>query len=395
MMKVRPHKRISISIILFLILLALSVLLILPSMIDRNMNLVTDHPVFKTSMAAKEFHKTLIVGDWHADSTLWNRNLMKEYDYGHVDIPRLQQGNVALQMFTTVTKSPAGQNYNSNKSNARDNITALAIVQRWPVKTWTSLYERAIYQSSKIHTLAKKYPDNFMLIKSQEDLELFLSKRINNSEMIGGLIGTEGSHALDGDITNIKNLYDHGFRMMSLQHFFDNKLGGSLHGITNEGLTDFGTLAILEMLRLNIIIDVSHSSENVVKDVLKISNKPIVVSHTGFDGYCKSPRNISDDLMIEIAKKGGLIGVGFWDAAICDNTPKSVAEAIIFGVNLIGAEHVALGSDFDGTITPGFDTSELEAITYELLDQGLSKSEIRKVMGENMLAFLKANLPKE
>jgi len=298
-------------------------------------------------------------------------------------------------MFTTVTKSPAGQNYNSNKSNARDNITALAIVQRWPVKTWTSLYERAIYQSSKIHTLAKKYPDNFMLIKSQEDLELFLSKRINNSEMVGGLIGTEGSHALDGDITNIKNLYDHGFRMMSLQHFFDNKLGGSLHGITNEGLTDFGTQAILEMLRLNIIIDVSHSSENVVKDVLKISNKPIVVSHTGFDGYCKSPRNISDDLMIEIAKKGGLIGVGFWDAAICDNTPKSVAEAIIFGVNLIGAEHVALGSDFDGTITPGFDTSELEAITYELLDQGLSKSEIRKVMGENMLAFLKANLPKE
>jgi len=394
-MKVKPHKRISISIILFLILLALSVLLILPSMIDRNMNLVTDHPVFKTSMAAKEFNKTLIVGDWHADSTLWNRDLMQEYDYGHVDIPRLQQGNVALQMFTTVTKSPAGQNYNSNKSNARDNITALAIVQRWPVKTWTSLYERAIYQSSKIHTLAKKYPDNFMLIKSQEDLELFLSKRINNSEMIGGLIGTEGSHALDGDITNIKNLYDHGFRMMSLQHFFDNKLGGSLHGITNEGLTDFGIQAILEMLRLNIIIDVSHSSENVVKDVLKISNKPIVVSHTGFDGYCKSPRNISDDLMIEIAKKGGLIGVGFWDAAICDNTPKSVAEAIIFGVNLIGAEHVALGSDFDGTITPGFDTSELEAITYELLDQGLSKSEIRKVMGENMLAFLKANLPKE
>ena len=182
--------------------------------------------------------------------------------------------------------------------------------------------------------------------------------------------------------------------MMSLQHFFDNKLGGSLHGTSGAGLTEFGRQAIDEMQRLDIIIDVSHSSENVVKDVLSISNQPLVISHTGFNGYCKSPRNISDSLMIEIAEKGGLIGVGFWDAAVCDNTPRTVAEAIIYGIGLIGAEHVALGSDFDGTITPGFDTSELVAITHELLELGLGKEEIRKVMGENMLSFLQDNLPK-
>ena len=147
------------------------------------------------------------------------------------------------------------------------------------------------------------------------------------------------------------------------------------------------------MIRLSIIIDVSHSSENVVRDVLDISTQPIVVSHTGFNGYCNSPRNISDDLMEAIAEKGGLIGVGFWDGAVCDNTPKSVAEAIRYGINLIGEDHVALGSDFDGTITPGFDSSELVAITHELLELGLSDLQIQKVMGNNMLVFLQQNLP--
>lgn len=382
-------------IILFLVIIFFTLaLFLLPSILDKNMNPVTEHAPYIVSDKAKQMHKSLIVGDWHADSALWNRDLKKTYDYGHVDIPRLQKGNVALQMFTTVTKSPAGQNYTKNSSDSRDNITALAIVQMWPIRTWFSLYERAIFQSNKIRSLAKRDPNNFMLIESRNDLDIFLSKRKNNPELVGGLIGTEGSHALDGSIDNIERLYKNGFRMMSLQHFFDNKLGGSLHGTSGNGLTEFGIKAINEMMRLDIIIDLSHSSQQVVKDVLKISDQPLVISHTGFNGHCKSPRNISDALMKEIASKGGLIAVGFWDAAICDNTPKVVAEAINFGINLIGVDHVSLGSDFDGTIEPGFDTSELEAITHELIELGLDEIEIRKVMGLNMLTFLQNNLPK-
>ena len=387
-------KKILLNSLLFIVILVASALMLLPKMLDKSMNPVSEHAPFVVSEEAQALHNTLIVGDWHADSALWNRDLKKTYDYGHADIPRLQAGNVALQMFTTVTKSPSGQNYDSNETGANDNITALAIVQRWPIKTWSSLFERAMYQANKIKDLEKRDPENFMLIESQYDLGIFLLKRVNNPKMVGGLIGTEGSHALDGNLDNIERLYENSFRMMSLQHFFDNKLGGSLHGTSGAGLTEFGRQAIDEMQRLDIIIDVSHSSENVVKDVLSFSNQPLVISHTGFNGYCKSPRNISDSLMIEIAEKGGLIGVGFWDAAVCDNTPRSVAEAIIYGISLIGAEHVALGSDFDGTITPGFDTSELVAITHELLELGLSKEEIRKVMGENMLSFLQDNLPK-
>ena len=387
-------KKILLNSLLFIVILVASALMLLPKMLDKSMNPVSEHAPFVVSEEAQALHNTLIVGDWHADSALWNRDLKKTYDYGHADIPRLQAGNVALQMFTTVTKSPSGQNYDSNETGANDNITALAIVQRWPIKTWSSLFERAMYQANKIKDLEKRDPENFMLIESQYDLGIFLLKRVNNPKMVGGLIGTEGSHALDGNLDNVERLYENSFRMMSLQHFFDNKLGGSLHGTSGAGLTEFGRQAIDEMQRLDIIIDVSHSSENVVKDVLSISNQPLVISHTGFNGYCKSPRNISDSLMIEIAEKGGLIGVGFWDAAVCDNTPRSVAEAIIYGISLIGAEHVALGSDFDGTITPGFDTSELVAITHELLELGLGKEETRKVMGENMLSFLQDNLPK-
>ena len=386
-------KKIIIGLALLVFLLLASGRIFLPSWLDKQMNPVSDHLPFVVSDKARDLHKTLLIGDWHSDSALWNRNLSKTYDYGHEDIPRMQKGNIALQMFTTVTKSPSGQNYDSNETASRDNITSLAIVQGWPIKTWSSLTERAIFQAEKIRNLSLRDSKNLMLIESQSDLKQFMIKRELNPTLIGALIGTEGSHALDGDLNNIERLYNKGFRMMSLHHFFDNKLGGSLHGITGQGLTDFGRQSIVEMLRLNIIIDVSHSSENVVKGVLDITNRPIVVSHTGFNGHCESPRNINDGLMQSIAKKGGLIGVGFWDGAVCDNTPKSVAEAIVYGIELIGVDHVALGSDFDGAITPGFDSSELVAITHELLELGLSDFQIRKVMGGNMFAFLQQNLP--
>ena len=369
-------------------------ILTLPILVDKNMNPVSDHPAFDVSEEALKLHETLFIGDWHADSHLWNRDLSKRYKRGHVDIPRLQEGNVALQMFTTVTKSPRGQNYEKNETSASDNITSLAVIQRWPIKTWSSLAERAIFQANKVHKLATNDVDNFMLIKSQADLNNFIQKRSSNKSFVGGLIGTEGSHALDGDLENVTHLYDEGFRMMSLHHFFDNRLGGSLHGISGQGLTNFGEQVVLEIEKLDIILDVSHSSENVVKDVLKISNRPIVVSHTGFYGHCPSPRNINDNLMEDIARKGGLIAIGYWDAAVCDNTPKSVAEAIHYGIKLVGAGHVALGSDFDGTINPGFDTAELVAITHELLELGIDDNSIRLVMGENMLNFLQENLPK-
>lgn len=382
--------------IVFALVLAVSLGLFLtfaPAILDEERNVVVEHQAYEISDQAQQLHSSLLIGDWHADSLLWMRNLSEQYDYGHLDFPRMQQGNMALQMFTTVTKSPSGQNYERNSSDASDNITLLAMAQRWPAATWTSLAERALFQADKLYKLAARDPDNLMLIRSRIELAEFLKRRQSNPTLIGGLLGTEGSHALDGDLDNIQRLFNNGFRMMSLQHFFDNKLGGSLHGTSGEGLTQFGRDAVNKMLALGIMLDVSHSSEQVVVDTLAISNKPLIVSHTGFQGHCPSPRNISDKLMEQIAAAGGLIAVGFWDGAICGNSPATVAAAIVYGIGLVGEDHISLGSDFDGTVTTSFDGSEMAVITQALLDANLSEQQIRKVMGENMLTYLQTYLP--
>ena len=381
-----------LSLLLFIVLIFF---VVAPSLVEKQFNLISKHTPFIVSEEAQKLHGNLFIGDLHADSTLWDRNLSNQHNYGHIDIPRLQKGNVALQMFTTVSKVPQGLNYDSNETSANDSITVLAVIQGWPIKTWNNLTERVIHQAKKIQHIAKKDSDNFMLILSQSDLDKFINKRRSNPNLVGGLIGTEGSHALEGNLDNIQRLHSEGFRMMSLQHFFDNKLGGSLHGTTEQGLTKFGQEAIKEMLRLEIIIDLSHSSENVVKDVLNLTTQPLLISHTGFNGHCPSPRNIDDSLMKEIAASGGLIGIGYWDAAVCGNTPRDVASAIQFGIKLVGAEHVALGSDFDGAVLSGFDTSELIALTHELLEAGIEESDIRLVMGENLLHFFERNLPEK
>ena len=379
-----------------LLALALGALVFLvfgPAQVEKGLNVVEPHSDYQISEQAQELHDSLIIGDWHADSALWKRDLADYGSRGHVDIPRLQKGNVALQMFTTVTKSPRGQNYEENETAARDNITTLVLAQLWPRATWSSLTARAVFQAQKMHDLAQREPNNVRLIKSQSDLAQFASDRQNNSTLVGGLIGTEGSHALDGKLENIQLLFDNGFRMMSLQHFFDNKLGGSLHGVSQAGLTDFGRQAVAEMQRLGIIIDVAHSSESVVEGVLQLSSRGLVVSHTGFKGYCDSPRNISDSLMQSIASNGGLIAVGYWEGAICGTSPAQIAGAIAYGIQLVGADHVALGSDFDGSVTTALDTSELVAITQALLDLGVDTVDIRKVMGANMQQFLAKQLP--
>ena len=364
-----------------------------PALLERKQNIVVAHTPYQISAAAEALHKTLIVGDWHADSTLWARDIAKRNTFGHVDIPRMQEGNQAIQMFTTVTKAPAGLNYNENEAETADLITRAAVLQRWPMATWNSLTARAVFQAGKLHKIAADDTNKFQIILTQGDVHSFLQQRLGEPKLTAGLIGTEGSHALDGSLDNIQQLFDHGFRMMSLQHFFDNKLGGSLHGVSHAGLTEFGHDAVRKMLELGIIIDVAHSSEQVVRDTLEISTAPLVVSHTGFRGFCDSPRNISDQLMQKIAAKGGLIAVGYWEGAICGMEPSHIAKAIKYGIDLVGADHVSLGSDFDGTVTTLLDSSELATITQALMDVSVSDSDIRKVMGGNMVRFLQQQLP--
>lgn len=389
-----PSKKATLKIIVFVVILAvIGFFTFFPAYLDKRTNLIHDSTLPVISDQARTLHAQLFIGDWHSDTLLWKRELNVKHDYGHVDIPRLRQGNVALQMFTTVTKSPDGINYQQNSSDASDNITKLALASLWPTNTWHSLAERALFQGGKALELADNFPLKTSLITSKTELTQFILQRKTSPQLLGMLLGTEGSHALDGDLNNIQRLFDSGFRMMSLQHFFDNKLGGSLHGESGGGLTEFGRAALQKMQALGIMVDVSHSSEQVVRDVLAISNQPLLISHTGFYGHCPSPRNISDDLMQQIAVKGGLIAVGYWDGAVCEVNVKEIAKAIKYGIELVGSKHIALGSDYDGATSVPFDTSELIYLTQALLDIGLNQVQIKQVMGNNMLRYLQLHLP--
>lgn len=385
-------RKILIAILSLLTVTALAVFVFGPGLIEKRLNKVVEHEPYVISDQARALHSTLLVADLHADSLLWNRNLLERSGRGHVDVPRLLAGGVAVQVFSTVTKAPKELNYKENSADS-DQITAAIKLQRWPMRTWNSLFERARYQAQKLQTVADDSNGQLMFIRTRGDLQAVLEGRADGKQVAGGLMSTEGSHALGGSIRNIQALYDDGFRMMSLQHFFDNKLGGSLHGQSRAGLTEFGRQAVTEMNRLGIIIDVAHSSEAVVDDVLAMSATPLVVSHTGVKGACDSPRNISDDHMRRIAAAGGLIGIGFWDEAVCDASPSGIARTIAYAIDLIGVDHIALGSDYDGAVTVYFDTSEMAALTHALLNEGLSDAEIRAVMGANQIDFLRKWLP--
>ncbi len=386
-------KKSLLSLLVVILLATFALFYFGPKRTDARLNPVLDHAPYTISAAAQALHDSLIVGDWHADTLLWSRDIGNEHNYSHIDLPRLQKGNVGLQMFTTVTKSPSGLNYDKNHADAADDITKLALVQRWPVSTWSSLTARALHQADKLHRFERENSDKLFIIRTKEDLIEWENRRNESPRLVGGLLGTEGSHALDGKLENVQTLFDAGFRMMSLQHFFDNKLGGSLHGVTGEGLSDFGRDVVNKILALNIVLDVSHSSEQTVSDVLAMTDRAIVVSHTGFKGHCDTARNISDDLMQQIAQNGGLIAVGYWAGAVCGEDPKAVVGAMKYGMSLVGEDHISLGSDYDGTVTTGFDTSELAALTQEMLNQGFTENQIRKIMGGNMLKLLKQQLP--
>ncbi|MGH1374091.1 MAG: dipeptidase [Cellvibrionaceae bacterium] len=389
-------KKLLIAIIVVTTLLVIAILAtwtFSPAYIENKINSVEPHAPYNISEDARRLHQSLLIGDWHSDTPLWERDPAEHSARGHVDIPRLQQGNVALQMFTTVTKSPKGQNYDSNSSASGDNITLLAMAQGWPPRTWTSLAERALYQAEKIQNLVKKHPDQAKLILTKKDLAQVIEQRSQGNNLVGVLIGTEGSHALDGKLENISRLFDAGFRMMSLHHFFDNRLGGSLHGESGEGLTEFGRQTLDVMIAKGIMIDVSHSAPQVVEDVLAYTDMPLIVSHTGVYGHCPSARNLSDDLMKKITHAGGIIGIGYWDGAVCDTSPENIVKAFRYAIDLVGVDHVALGSDFDGSTHTQFDTSELSVLTEEMLKANFTEAEIRQVMGENMHRFLENHLP--
>ncbi len=384
--------------LLLVVIAAVAAFLIFaPGHVEKSRNAITSDGDFPVSDTARSLHASLTIGDWHADTLLWKRDMLERADRGHVDLPRLIEGNVALQVFTAVTKSPAGQNYEANSADARDNITLLAVGQLWPTRTWDSIFERAVYQAERLHQAEDGSEGQLRILRSSADIDTLLADRAAGQTVVGGMLGIEGAHPLEGDIANLQKLQDVGYRVIGLQHFFDNALGGSLHGIGNKGLTDFGREVVTAITERNLVLDLAHSSPQVAEDVIAMTDIPLIVSHTGIYGNCPVKRNYPDALMQKIVANGavdggGVVGIGYWADVTCDDSPAGVAKTVKAAVDLLGEDHVSLGSDYDGSVATAFDTSQLAALTQALIEAGLSEAQIRKVMGENMLRVLKARL---
>ncbi len=361
-----------------------------PMLIEKSMNKVVGGP-WPVSPAAAARHKKLVIVDLHSDTLLWKRHLDDASDRGHVDLPRLEAGNVALQVFSSVTKTPRGQNYEAN-SDKTDNITLLAIAQMQPIRTWNSLLERSLWHAEKLRAAQRASGGRLKLIRTGSDLLRLIDSRAHGARVTGALLSTEGAQDLEGKLSNVDVLRSAGFRMIGLAHFFDNEIAGSMHGEKKGGLTALGRQLVPLLERKGMIIDLAHSSHATFAEVLDMATRPVVVSHGGVKATCNTNRNLTDTELRRLGANGGMIGIGYWDAAVCGATPDATAKAIIHAAQVAGIDHVGLGSDFDGSTTTAFDTAHIAAVTDALLRAGMNDADLGKVMGGNAVRILVAGL---
>lgn len=386
----KKGSKILIYLVVSVLLIYFLVISIVPKIVDKQHNQIRINPPYVVSAESQELYDNLnFIADMHCDALLWKRDLLKDNDFGQVDIPKMIKSNIGLQAFTIVTKSPKNQNFDKNTGDT-DNISSLFLAQGRPT---SSLTKRAILQCNELYGFAERSEGKFRVIVNSEELSNFISDRKKNKQISAGILGVEGAHALDGKIENVQVLFDNGVRMMSAVHFFDNKLGSSAHGVKKEGLTEFGKSVILKMVSMDMIIDIAHCAPKTVDDIIEIANGPIISSHTGVRGTCDKVRNLSDKHLKAIANSGGLISIAMFEEAVCGIDAAATARAMKYTVDLVGIEYVSLGSDFDGSVMTPFDITGLPLIVEELKKLGFTNEAIKKIMGENVKNFLLKNLP--
>jgi len=320
---------------------------------------------------AEEIHKNSIIVDGHCD-TVHNFLNPGEYSFhkknsrGHVDLPRLKEGGVKVQVFAIYVESK----YNP----------------------WCSL-ERCL---ELYDYFLRTMEDN------QEEIELAHSLKeiysIYQKGKIAAFLSVEGGEVLQGRLEVLRVLYRLGIRILTLTWNHRNQLGdGVYEKVTGGGLTRFGRKVVKEMNRLGMIIDVSHLSEPGFWDVLELSEYPVMASHSNAATLCPHPRNLSDRQLKALGEKRGMVGVNFCPSFVSDENPKLkvLLDHIDHIVNLIGIEHVGIGSDFDGidqAVEGLEDISKITNITSGLINRGYEERDIKKIWGENYLRLFKKTL---
>jgi microsomal dipeptidase-like Zn-dependent dipeptidase len=344
------------------------------------------------SERALALHRASAVVDLHADSLLLGRDLRYRSRTGHVDLPRLREGGVLLQVFGAATSVPFGINMERNDAPGLDLVELLFCV-KLARGCLGGPPARLDAQAARLGQLAARNP-SVEWIRTAADLAGLRARRAGDPTAIGAMLAIEGAQSLGGDPAALERAFASGVRMIGLAHFYDTDYAGSAHGVAKGGLTELGRRTVARMEELGIAVDLAHLAPAAIDDVLAIATKPVVVSHGGVQGTCPGNRTLSDAHVRAIAATGGVIGIAYFQEAVCGIAPADVARAIRYAVDLVGDEHVALGSDYDGIVTVSFDTSQLAVLTQAMLDAGLPETSVRRVLGENALRVLAATLPR-
>ncbi|HEY2822684.1 MAG TPA: dipeptidase [Candidatus Acidoferrum sp.] len=365
---------------------------------------------------AHKLHFSTYVIDTHDDTT--QRFLSKSaFDLGKrnadgsIDIPRMREGGMNGIFFSI---------WIDGKTMGPEAI------------------RQALDQIDLVRTTVAKYPKDIVLARTAEDV-----RRAHAQNKIAALMGVEGGHMIGNDIHIVNVFADLGVRYMTLSHFYNTEWSdSSTDKPAHNGLTDFGKEVVREMNRQGIIVDISHVSDKTFYDALEVSKAPPFASHSSCRAICDHVRDMSDDMIKALAAKGGVIQInyeksfidqGYKDAYAkatggvvqhldelkkkCGDdgecfekemkkaeeqliaegklphvTWEKVVEHIDHAVKLVGADHVGLGSDFDGANMPeGLeDASKLPKITEALMRKGYSDSDIKKILGENTLRVMEA-----
>lgn len=323
-----------------------------------------------------ELHRRVPIADGHADSLMWNRDLTKASDEGHVDFPRLREAGVKIQAFTIVTRGLP----------VIDGFPLFMLKERWPAEARASEWTRCSFQVDRLEHFCATSNGLAAIAGTKVGLESNL-----NEGRLSAVIGIEGAHAIEGQVDRVKTLFDRGVRFMSLTHLSNNELGGtSTPMMGNRPLTPLGRETLDAMAAAGMVIDVAHASPAMLPELLSHRTIRPFCSHAGVQGATKLWRNLDDVTLKAIADKGGVVGIIFAPQFVGGRQFTDVARHIEHAVQVMGEDGVALGSDFDGMIPlpQGMrDVRDLKKLTQTLLDRGMTVRVVEKVLGHNFRRF--------
>ncbi|MDP3058838.1 MAG: dipeptidase [bacterium] len=321
-------------------------------------------------MDFKLFHSQSLVIDTHCDTILKMVNSSDAYDIkqyhaheNHVDIPRLRIGGVKVQFFACYIEAQ----YKPDRSLKRT------------LEIFDTFYR----------TLEENAPDLHQILNSG-DVQVALAEN-----KIGALLAVEGGEALEGDIRILRMLHRLGVRSIGLTWNERNQIAEGV-GECRSGskLTEFGVQVIEEMNRLGIIVDVSHISEPGFWDVLAVTKKPIIASHSNSKQICNHRRNLTDAQIIALAKNGGVMGMNMAAEFVHESeepTIEHVVDHIEHIIGLVGSKHVGIGADYDGITLAAKgleDVSKIPALTEAMYRRKFSEDQIRDVLGLNFMRVI-------